>query len=430
MKKCAFLVVLAASFAAFANPTVSDVTLEQSGQTRKVSVSYKLTGEAAIVTVDFLTNGVSIGARNFATVSGDVNRFIAPSSDKVRKIRWNPDADWAGMSVSGMTAVVSAWCTNAPPMYLDIELGKSYPLMKRYYVSAEAVPGGITDNLYKTTHLLMRKCPVAGKEWRMGALPTDSSANSQVNEQSHHVVLTEDFYVGVYEFTQAQYVSVGFSNGSTFKDKAIFPDADIQPYTQIGYNDICGSNRPWPNQPDSVGENQILGKLRSYTGIPTFDLPTEAQWECACRAGVDATFYNGKEWTGNADPVTNIAWIADNSAVPAGGSDKGTAPRPVGLKEPNAWGLYDMVGNVAEWCRDREYDGGKYEDLPTDGSAVFDPVGSYATSNIRWIIRGGSYYTAVGYARSCARYRVAGNSSTSTVGGVGFRVMCAAVIPE
>ena len=421
MKKCAFLVVLAASFAAFANPTVSDVTLEPSGQTRKVSVSYKLTGEAAIVTVDFLTNGVSIGARNFATVSGDVNRFIAPSSDKVRKIRWNPDADWAGMSVSGMTAVVSAWCTNAPPMYLDIELGKSYPLVKRYYVSAETVPGGITNRRYKTSHLLLRKCPAAGKEWRMGVSPTSTVAGPT----GHHVVLTEDFYIGVYEFTQGQWKTVGFNNNSWFKDTSDFPEADLQPYCNISFNDLCGSGRLWPQAGDAVGENTILGKLGEYTKL-RIDIPTEAQWEFAYRAGCETDLYNGTEYV-NASSVTPLAWITDNSTVESTGK---VAAHPVGEKPANDWDLYDMAGNVVEFCRDWDTSSGNYEDLPTDGSALVDPVGP-ETGTAR-VLRGGSYNTGAGYAKACGdRYRIAtGNASTSTAGGLGFRVMCPAVIPE
>ena len=416
MKKTAVIaLVIAGAAAARAVPIVEDVTLVQSEATRKVKVSYKLKGEHAIVTVDFLTNGVSIGEANFTSVYGDVNRFISPSGETERRIFWQPDRDWAGHSVSGMTAVVSAWCTNAPPEYLDIQLGTTYPLVKRYYVSKDAVPGGITNVLYKTTHLLMRKCPAAGREWSMGARPTDCAGDKPA---LHRVVLSSDFYIGVYEYTLKQWKAMG---GST--DRLYFlniEDADICPAAGLAFENICGTGRTWPLSTDALGSSSVMYKLASASGLK-IDLPTEAQWEFACRAGCEASLYDGTEYV-DVYSVTNLAWTSNNS---------GGTTHPVGLKKPNAWDLYDMLGNVEEHCLDWEYPSVAYEGIPSDGAAMFDPVGPDAATNNRRMMRGGCYFAGGDLSRPCSRYRISTvNNYTSTAGALGFRVCCPAVIPE
>ena len=412
-----FALAIVAATVAKAVPMVEDVTLMQSETSRRVSVTYKLKGEHAIVTVDFLTNGVSIGEGNFTSVHGDVNRFLPPSDETVRKIFWQPDRDWAGHSVSGMTAVVSAWCTNAPPDYLDIELGTVHPLVKRYYVSKDAVPGGVTNDLYKTTHLLMRKCPAAGVEWSMGTRPTDMASDKP---KLHRVVLSKDFYIGVYEYTLKQWKAMGGStDGRAF---TTIENADLCPVSALAFDTICGQNRTWPLSTDSLDSSTVLYKLAAASGLK-IDLPTEAQWEFACRAGCEASLYDGGEYTGNWECVTNLAWISQNS---------GGSTHPVGQKAPNNWGLYDMLGNVEEFSLDWEYPSVNYEGIPSDGAAMFDPVGPDSPdANNRRVMRGGSYFAGAELARPCARYRISTvNHTTSTVGALGFRVCCPAVIPE
>jgi sulfatase modifying factor 1 len=140
-------------------------------------------------------------------------------------------------------------------------------------------------------------------------------------------------------------------------------------------------------------------------------LPTEAQWEYACRAGTtDATYAGPIQIVGerNAPVLDEIAWYGGNSSVGYQGKGWDTkdwpekqypggkaGPRDVGLKKPNAWGLYDMSGDVDQWCRD--WFG------PYPGGSVMDPVG--ASSGAYRVLRGGCWSNGAENCRSAGRYR-------------------------
>jgi formylglycine-generating enzyme required for sulfatase activity len=144
----------------------------------------------------------------------------------------------------------------------------------------------------------------------------------------HQVTFKEGFYMGKYEVTQAQWQAVMGNNPSTFKK--------------------CGGNCPVENV--SWNDAQIfLKKLNESDGSFKYRLPTEAEWEYACRAGTKG-FY-----AGNLDAM---AWYVKNS---------GSKTHPVGSRAPNAFGLYDMHGNVYEWCQDNHHE--TYDGAPSDGSA-------------------------------------------------------------
>jgi hypothetical protein len=288
----------------FAEPRVdqSAVTLEQDSQSRLVTVGYKLTGEPAVVTVDFQTNTlanaagdwVSIGDVNFTNVIGDVNLVVQPG---VRTITWQPDKSWPDQRINDgrVRAVVKAWATNAPPDYCVVCLltdsqiaqtkGANWNVpRRRYFVSKEAVPGGVTNNIYKTEFLVLRKIPAAGVVWRMGPDATSWSGNPATCK----VMLTQNYYMGIYEFTKSQY---GLVKGTS--------DSGTIPKSQFNvWNDVRGSGYPWPsvgegytNYTHDVDSSSALGGLRTRTGVDSFDLPTEAQWEYACRAGSGAFMY-------------------------------------------------------------------------------------------------------------------------------------------
>ena len=183
--------------------------------------------------------------------------------------------------------------------------------------------------------------------------------------------------------------------------------------TGIDYVEIRGgsasdgglwSSNVSPSEGHKVADGSFLWKLRARTGVE-FDIPTEAEWEFSCRAGKSSIIYNSTLLT--SDAASEIAWFAENSksddnsiAYPNDEYSRasGTLPRPVGLKKPNAWGLYDMLGNVSEWCLD-------YPEIDFSGAHVTAPMGaaaSYSTSTKR-IIRGGSHLTALESLRIAAR---------------------------
>jgi formylglycine-generating enzyme required for sulfatase activity len=153
----------------------------------------------------------------------------------------------------------------------------------------------------------------------------------------------------------------------------------------------------------------FMGQLCSKTGLG-FDLPTEAQWEYACRAGTETAFHNGLDCTfsgtdftvrdPNLDPV---AWYGADWP----GEESGIGTREVGLKQPNAWGLYDMHGNVWEMCLDWY---GEYEGEATD------PLGP--TSGMKRVAHGGSWHTWASLCRSAKRMPAKAGRMA------GFRLAC------
>ncbi|MBO4545268.1 MAG: formylglycine-generating enzyme family protein [Verrucomicrobia bacterium] len=216
------------------------------------------------------------------------------------------------------------------------------------------------------------------------------------DEVQHQVTLTQGYWLGKYEITQAQYEAVMGENPSYHKG------AD-QPVEKVRWNDamefcekLTAIEREAGRLPDGY----------EYT------LPTEAQWEYACRAGTTTAFNNGtniptKEQE-NKEPCPNldeVGWYKYNS-------DETT--HPVGLKKPNAWGLYDMHGNVFEWCLDWK------GDYPT--SSVTDPKG-VSTGSER-VARGGSLGSGAFSCRSALRY---GDFPSMPFSNFGFRVALAPV---
>jgi len=412
-----FLSFFAASTAFAATPVVveSSVRFEQ-GDSRVVTITYDLEGADAVVTVDIQTNGVSIGAANFTNMEGDVNRLVRPGVG--RTITWEPWSSWPDQRIkdNSVTAVVTAWATNAPPPYMAVDLLSRSNM--NYYVCAEAVPGGVGADIYKTTKMLMRRCPAAGVRWRMGAPPeelSDNTATEKKTMRAHYVAFSEDFYIGVYELTQAQYVNFRTTiEGSAPTNPSKFP-GDKRPFENYSYDDMRGScsTYRWDRDGHAVSPTSPLARLRSLSGIDTFDLPTEAQWEFACRAGSTGYYYDnsGK----NRENLKSLAWFVDNSTNEL---TNAVETHEVGQKQPNAWGLYDMLGNVWERCLDA-YVAGEIE----SDEDVVDPVGVASSTGYR-VKRGGCYED--GYTKSRVAFRI--NCGSTATGGInGFRFACAAV---
>ena len=182
------------------------------------------------------------------------------------------------------------------------------------------------------------------------------------------------YYAGVFEITEAQWDKVmGGSSTST------------KPKGSVSYNGIRGDADvyDWPSS-NEVAANSFMGSLRLMTGIPTFDLPSEAEWEYAARAGVTTKWLCGDSETG----LDDYAWYSANS-------DGST--HDVGTRLANAWGLYDVHGNVVEWCLNR-----------------------YSGDSIR-VLRGGPYLND---ASGCAFAYRSGNAPSRQNYNYGFRLFC------
>ncbi len=187
------------------------------------------------------------------------------------------------------------------------------------------------------------------------------------DETQHEVRLTRPFYLGRYEVTQAQWMAVMGDNPSRFAE--------------------CGGDCPVESVSAEMIE-RFLDRLETASGA-RLRLPTEAEWEYACRAGTTGPFSTGDTLTaGRADIDGRTPY---NGARVSGYRG---APAPVGSYPPNPWGLFDMHGNVWEWCRDRY--------CPYAAGAVTDPLG--VCDDERLVIRGGSWYFGPDSARSALRY--------------------------
>jgi formylglycine-generating enzyme required for sulfatase activity len=194
----------------------------------------------------------------------------------------------------------------------------------------------------------------------------------------HEVTITEGFWAGMFEVTQLQWLQVMGSHpyGSQDYNNS---GTSTDPVHRVSWEDIRGSSATynWPNT-TAVGASTFMGNLQAKTGL-NFDLPTEAEWEYTCRAGTTTLWSYGD--TENGDYM----WYGTNNTP--------TGTKEVGGKLPNPWGLYNMHGNVLEWCLDRY---GSYS-----ASAQTDPTGALSGSNR--VYRGGSWGVSATSTRSAQR---------------------------
>jgi formylglycine-generating enzyme required for sulfatase activity len=246
-----------------------------------------------------------------------------------------------------------------------------------------------TEDLGNGVKLEMIAIP-GGTFW-MGSPANEAERGD--NESPQHQVTVPSFFMGKYPLTQAQYQAIMGKNPAYFK----------------------GNNRPVENVSwdDAV---RFCQKLSQRTG-KNYRLPSEAEWEYACRAGTKTPFSFGDNITTD---LVNYDGTYPYKSAPKGKYREQTTD--VGTFPPNAFGLYDMHGNLDEWCLDDWHD--NYKDAPTDGSAWFSSDDKLSDKSGRAVLRGGSWHYDAGYCRSALRGRnlrgIRGNF-------YGFRVVCSAM---
>ena len=456
--------------AAYAAPTIptSSVQVFEANTGDAVHVSYTLVGEPAVVTLSFEADGAKVDETRYLGLSGDVNRLVQPGARHITLTGYTPF--WQNRNT--VKATLRAWCTNSPPDYMVVHLTNT-PVTVSYYANTNAIPGGIQDRYHKSFGLTLRKIPAAGRVWSMGK-PFFSRALSTYNTAARHdVKLTEDYYIGVYEFTYGNYHGLDparynktndWINGDLSRlgaaDNTEYP-LSLLAYSSIrGISDYGDHGAGWPvnghdisfTTPSSTFNPNLISWIRTLTGI-MFDLPTEAQWEFACQGDGTIPFYNG--YSDNSWPylhykgdtgipyhesIDDYGWHIINST---NANSQTCAPHPVGQKLPNSYGLYDMLGNAVEWSLDF------YAAFDTSVSPAVDPVGASAANATKEssgrmrpyrVLKGGGYSTRPDYLNCflrwgwCCDYTDFGGNATKQSdtdycyrAAEGFRPVCPAM---
>ncbi|MGD1860995.1 MAG: SUMF1/EgtB/PvdO family nonheme iron enzyme [Leptolyngbyaceae cyanobacterium] len=235
---------------------------------------------------------------------------------------------------------------------------------------------------------------IPGGRFQMGSPKSESRYDE---ERPQHQVTVPEFWLGKFPVTQAQYQAVMGKNPSYFTD-----DGANRPVERVTWNDAVA----------------FCQKLSQRAG-PAYRLPSEAEWEYACRAGTTTPFHVGPTMTTDLANYRGTDWKYEGKTLHGnyGHGPKGIyreQTTAVGQFSPNAFGLYDLHGNVWEWCQDVWHD--SYDGAPADGAAWL--AGSDQTQRI---LRGGSWLLIPGNCRSAFRFRL---TPVGRYGDIGFRVVC------
>lgn len=214
-------------------------------------------------------------------------------------------------------------------------------------------------------------------EFEMGS-PFEDENGLDFEHPTHKVTLKTPFYMSKYQVTQKHWKKIMGSNPSHFK-------GEDRPVEMVSWDDV----------------QEFIKKLNEKESTDKYRLPSEAEWEYACRAGTQTTYFFGND----AAKLTEYAWYTENS---------GSKTHPAGMKKPNLWGLYDMNGNVWEWVQDSWHE--NYNESPSNGSAWEDREEEkpYRLS------RGGSWFCTIDFCRSASRFR---RDPEKKISNMGFRLL-------
>ena len=243
--------------------------------------------------------------------------------------------------------------TNVPPSAKSVNESETPEIRQQ----AEQPPAVITSSVG------MQFARIPAGKFLMGSAPSDPGAREDEQPQ-HQVQISKPFFMGIHEVTQAEFEKLMGTNPSSFTRSGLLNN---------GPDNVTAAELPV----DNVTWYEAIEFCRRLSELPSeqaagrvYRLPTEAEWEYACRAGTKTLYHSGD----NPEKLVSAAWYSGNS------DEK---PHPVGQKEPNNWGLYDMHGNVWEWCNDW-YDENYYQ----QGTNLNPPGPEYGKFRV---IRGGAW---------------------------------------
>lgn len=413
MKKSLMLVSsLAWAWAACAGvSTVSDVQVVKSTR-RVLKMEYTLTGGPAIVMLSVTTNGVSVGGANPAAVSGDINTIV--SGDGRHAFTWHVTDTPLGADRKDVRAAVKLVCRpiENPPDYLVVNLSATAATPR--FVFAEDADGfaeSLTANsAYWTDRLVLRRIHARNIPWVMGCEPFSDRGSTSASGAPHEVTLTNDYWAAVFQLTRGQWAAV---TARTCPGQYKFSDRRPVDSVAIERADTAREDRAPAlrgdmteayRYPEAPHPASFLGLLRARTGL-AFDLPGEAMWEFAAKAGT-----TDEQWGDGAPALREnlSARFGDNAGLVDGTwpdpatADVTSGTAEVGSYAPNGFGLYDMHGNANELCLDWYEKGAQTQGaINAHGSQTLS--GATGTANVS---KGGALGTGYDGCLPSRRYSV------------------------
>jgi formylglycine-generating enzyme required for sulfatase activity len=300
------------------------------------------------------------------------------------------------VSRRGLVVVVSVLGLSAGALVIGFYLGGDNTARQR--VETQLEPGkpaaGEEKGMIKNS-IEMKLMLIPAGSFLMGATPDDAGAFDAEKPQ-HKVMITRPFYLGVYEVTQPEYKQVMGVNPSDFVDSELLPVERVSWFDALAFCNKLSTRegrRPY---------YKIEDRTVTILGGNGYRLPTEAEWEYACRAPSDPGSATKHPFGNDGSGLANYAWFRGIGEFKT---------HPVGQKLPNRWGLYDMQGNLWEWCQDW-FGENYYKQSPAD-----DPRGPMQGDER--VLRGGSWDYHPGVCRPAERgFHVPENRSDN----IGFRV--------
>ena len=353
--------------------------------------------------------------------------FLQPLSfaEGRHRVTWDANAD--GLAIVSPSFALTARIVTRPARYMVIDLsaGSSATTYPVDYLDGEPLGGFCTDE-YRGNKLVLRR--IVPSSFVAGS-PSGEIGRVDTKEAQHPVALTNEYYIGIFELTQRQLQLIsgeGTLSGNQYQ--GAYRPTDYKGWNEIIAGSTTGNdNYNWPSN-SNIASGTALGRLNSKcrtkgasgaydVPLAGFTLPTEAQWEYACRAGTDTPFGNGVPCATTAELKEQMDKMGRHSGNKGDGAGGYTdAHTTVGSYQPNAWGLYDMHGNVSEWCLDH------YQaDLQALGQLV-EPTGPITYRDAQRVTRGGSFYVAPASCRAASRDTGDPSANNSRKAYWGYRI--------
>lgn len=329
------------------------------------------------------------------------------------RLTWDFGRDCPDFKADDMQMTVSVFpFSDATPVYLVIDVSSgaastSYPV--RYTTKAPVHTVGVNDPC-KTSEIWLK---------RVKAGTFTAGGSNLYGYPSHTCILTEDFYLGVFPITQAQWANVGSGNLHAKLDATLtfFTNAlcaATRPMDMLSYRAVRDSSYMYYSENETLTQDSFIKRLRDRTGLSAIDLPTEWQWEYACHAGTTGVRYPDAQYRNVNNSLPEGKKVADKDGE--WGEEYGTSY--VDRYPANPWGFYAMLGNVQERCVNMT-------ETVTEGSVLTDPKGPAGqggnnTASRKRAVKGGNWTTTDEYTRIFNR--TAPDEWNATGDGVGARL--------